>query len=364
SRPRSRPRLARRRRRPRAGDPDRACAPPARGQHPSARRAPGSRVRRRAHPRRPEHPPWRLAGPAGHAATRRGDRRLLPRPLLRDVTGRRPPAARPRLPGTPDGRRPAGVARGRHAGRHRLTEVARATWGTPSLEHDLQPKGRRRPRALTAPARRNDAAATVADFGSKRALGLWQEASKIRQEWLDHGLSTQPADRQIAEHSLTMIYARISRPRPRFEWVSSPSQALPLVAGWPTLETLYALIRDPRPQGKPPLASDLAMSVSQLRGALSAGVAYADPELCPARRGKSKEPWPELPPQKALATGVPLGVVLHRCVRIALHQSLARGFRALVRTALTGDPGDVPVCWYGQQEASWIAYYDALHRLG
>jgi len=24
----------------------------------------------------------------------------------------------------------------------------------------------------------------------------------------------------------------------------------------------------------------------------------------------------------------------------------------------------VPVCWYGQQEASWIAYYDALHRLG
>jgi len=204
----------------------------------------------------------------------------------------------------------------------------------------------------------------VADFGSKRALGLWQEASKIRQEWLDHGLSTQPADRQIAEHSLTMIYARISRPRPRFEWVSSPAQALPLVAGWPTLDTLYALIRDPRPQGKPPLASDLAMAVSQLRGALSGGVTYADPELCPARRGKNKEPWPELPPQKALATGVPLGVVLHQSVRIALHRSLARGFRALVRTALAGDSASVPVCWYGQQEASWIAYYDALHRLG
>lgn len=220
---------------------------------------------------------------------------------------------------------------------------------------------------MTTPARRNDAAPSSAGFQSRRANGLWQEAIKIRQEWLDHGLSTQPADRQIAEHSLTRIYARISRPRPRFEWVSSPAQALPLVAGWPTLGGLYALIRDPRPHGKAPLASDLAMAVSQLRGALSAGVAYADPELCPARRkGKDKreEPWPELPPLKAFEAGVPLGVVLHQGIRGALYRSLAHGFRVPVRAALAGDPAQLPACWYGQQEASWIAYYDALHRLG
>jgi hypothetical protein len=204
----------------------------------------------------------------------------------------------------------------------------------------------------------------VANFLTKRAHGLWQEATKIRQEWLDHGLSTQPADRQTAEHSLTMIYARISRPKPRFEWVGSPEQALPLVAGWPTLGTLYELIRDPRRRGKPPLASDLAMSLSQLRGALSSGVAHPDPELSPARKGKHGDPWPELPPQKALDVGVPLGVVLHRGVRTALHRSLAQGFRVLVRTALADDPAGVPVCWYGQQDASWIAYYDILHRLG
>lgn len=204
----------------------------------------------------------------------------------------------------------------------------------------------------------------MAVFQSKKAHGLWQEAIKIRQEWLVHGLSTQPADRRTAEHSLTVIYAKISRPRPRFEWVSSPDQALPLVAGWPTLDELYALIRDPRPHGKPPLVSDLAMVLSQLRGALSAGVAYDDPELAPARRGKNREPWPELPPLKALDTGVPLGVVLHQGIRMALHRSLAQGFRAPVRAALAGDPAKVPVCWYGQQEASWIAYYDALRRLG
>jgi hypothetical protein len=217
---------------------------------------------------------------------------------------------------------------------------------------------------LSAPARRHDAAVPGADFQRKRAHGLWQEASKIRQEWLDHGLSTQPADRQTAEHSLTMIYARISRPRPRFEWVSSPQQALPLVAGWPTLGALYALIRSPRPQGKPPLASDLAMSLARMRGELSAGVAHPDPELSPARQGKHRDPWPELPPLKALDVGVPLGVVLHQGVRTALHRSLAQGFRALVRSALAADPANLPVCWYGQQEASWIAYYDVLHRLG
>lgn len=219
----------------------------------------------------------------------------------------------------------------------------------------------------------------MADSRSSQAHGLWQEATKIRQEWLDHGLSTQQADRRAAEHSLTIIYARICRPRPRFEWVGSPAQALPLVAGWPTLEGLYAAVRDPRPRGKPPLASDLAVSLARLRAALSAGVFHADPELVPARQGKRGDrgdPWPDLPPSRALDAGIPLAVVLHRGIRAALHRSLAQGFRAPVRAVLAGgqdgvlargrDDGQdgVPMCWYGQQEASWIAYYDALHRLG
>jgi hypothetical protein len=204
----------------------------------------------------------------------------------------------------------------------------------------------------------------VAGFQDISAPGRWQEATKIRQEWLDHGLSTQPADRQTAEHSLTRIYAKISRPRPRFVWVDSPAQALPLVAGLPTLGMLHEWVRDP-PRGRPPLASDLAMCASQLRAALSAGVAHADPEVSAVRRKeKENRPWPELPPLKAFEAGVPLGVVLHQCIRVALHRSLAQGFRDLVRATLDGDPARVPVCWYGQQDAAWVAYYDALHRLG
>ncbi len=105
------------------------------------------------------------------------------------------------------------------------------------------------------------------------------------------------------------------------------------------------------------------MVASQLRGALSAGISHVDPELSPARKGKHNEPWPELPPLKALDAGVPLGVVLHQGIRTALHRSLAHGFRMPMRTALAGS-GPVLVCWYGQQDAAWVAYYDALHRLG
>ena len=202
---------------------------------------------------------------------------------------------------------------------------------------------------MTAPARHHEA-----------IRGLWQEAAKIRQEWLDTGLATRPADRRTAEQALAAIYARISRPRPRFTWVDSPEQAIPLVAGLPTLDGLYAHVRDPLPPGPPPAASDVAMVAARLRGGLSAGVGPGDPELSPARKDDRNRPWPELPPERAIEAGVPLGVVLHQGIRVALHRSLADGFRTPVRAAL----GPVPVCWYGQQDAAWIAYYDALHRLG
>ncbi|GLY75254.1 DUF6745 domain-containing protein [Actinoallomurus iriomotensis] len=215
---------------------------------------------------------------------------------------------------------------------------------------------------MIAPARREDAAETVIRVRGKNAHDRWREALKIRQEWLDHGLSTRPADRRTAEAALTAVYARMARPKPRFTWVESPHQAIPLIAGSPTLDQLYAWIRDLRPRGTPPLASDLAMVASQLRGTLSAGVAHLDPELSAARKDKDK-PWPELPPLTALDTGVPLGVVLHQGIRTALHRSLATGFREpVLRTLAGGRP--VPVCWYGQQDAAWVAYYDTLHRLG
>jgi hypothetical protein len=216
---------------------------------------------------------------------------------------------------------------------------------------------------MIARARRSDAATILSASRMTQANELWQEAVQVRREWFNHGLSTQPSDRATAERCLTNIYARIARPKPRFEWVDSPYKALPLVAGLPTIEELYRWVKEPPRSGRPPLASDLAMAAAGLRGALSEGLAHADPELTPVRRGKTKDPWPELPPLIALDQGVPLAVVLHQGIRAALYRSLIIGFCLPVRTALTRTR-PMPVCWYGQQEASWVAYYDALRRLG
>ncbi|TYC13071.1 hypothetical protein FXF65_21420 [Actinomadura syzygii] len=215
---------------------------------------------------------------------------------------------------------------------------------------------------MIALARREDAAVPAAEFRSGNPRDQWRDAVKIRQEWLGHGLSTEPADRLTAERSLNAIYAKISRPRPKVVWVDSPEAAIPLVTGLPTLDDLYRGIRRPASRDAPPLASDVAMAGAKLRGALSSTVIHADPELSLVRKGKRGERWPKLPPLDAIRVGIPFGVVLHQGIRVALHQSLATGFRVPVRDALGRGP--VPVCWYGQQDAPWIAYYDVLHRLG
>lgn len=191
------------------------------------------------------------------------------------------------------------------------------------------------------------------------AIQYWHRAAEIRREWLDHGLSTEPADRAAAEHSLTGIYARISRSRPRFVWLDSPRRVRDLVVGLPTHEVLQDWVRARRPPGRPPLASDLAAGLSRLRSALDECISGIAVNANPAIR-KGRKPSPELPPLEALKAGVHFREVLRQGVSTELRNSLAEGFYLPIRAAL----GALPVCWYGQQESYWVAYYDAWRRLG
>lgn len=198
------------------------------------------------------------------------------------------------------------------------------------------------------------------------AVERWRHAVEIRREWLATGLCAEPADRAAAEQCLTRIYARLSRTRPRFLWVESPHRAVPLLAGLPTLDDLRSWVRAKRPPGQPPLASDLAATLSRLRGALDECLTHPDLDP-PAPRhkgaGLDKKSWFARPPEDDLAAGVPLREMLRHGVWAALQTSLAAGFAWPVRAALTtAEP--LPVCWYGQQDAGWIAYYDVARRLG
>lgn len=219
-------------------------------------------------------------------------------------------------------------------------------------------------RLLAAPAPaaasfRTSSARTGPPSASSR---IWERVIPIRQEWRDAGLRTAPADRATAEHALTAIYRRQGRRAPRFDWVESPSQALGRIQGLPTHDTLRQWVRPRRPAGRPPLAGDLAAGLSRLRSSLE-DAHHIDAAPPASAHRKAGKPWPALPGPDALDAGVPVREVLRQGVRVALEASLAQGFTWRIRAALAAH-GPLPVGWYGQQDSSWIAYYDVLRRLG
>jgi hypothetical protein len=225
---------------------------------------------------------------------------------------------------------------------------------------------------MTAPARRSDAAAlspvqsrtgphgrpaTAGDLAL--ALTAWDKAVDIRREWLAHGLATGPADRNVAEGALSRIYGRLGRPRPGFIWVDSPGAAAPQLSGVPTHEELYHWVHGRQPPGKPPFASDLAASLSQLRSALDGHITPPAFDRPPAKLAKG-DSWPVLPPDEAIRVGIPFPEVLRQGIRAALRTTMASLFLPVRAACLHNGP----ICWYGQQEAHWIAFYDAWRRLG
>ncbi|MDG6104988.1 hypothetical protein Daura_32885 [Dactylosporangium aurantiacum] len=194
-----------------------------------------------------------------------------------------------------------------------------------------------------------------------RLVELWHRAAPIRDEWLAVAHSTGPADRAGTEHLIAGIYHRLRRRAPVFRWVQSPRQALPLLTRMPTHRDLQSWVLARRPHGAPPVASDIATALARLRGALDDAAAH--PDLTVAAKPPQKEdrhkPWPVLPPERALEAGVPLREVL----RQSLHAPIAADLTWPVRSAI-GAQGTLPVCWYGQQDATWIGLYDLLPKLG
>jgi hypothetical protein len=190
----------------------------------------------------------------------------------------------------------------------------------------------------------------------------WQKAAELRHEWLDIGVATAPADRETAEDILTRLYERHRRARPRFAWVESPRQGLALATGIPDHEELQRWLRPRQPAGRPPLGADIAATWSRMMAGLDEGVAH--PDLDPPRPARKREdPWPVLPGAQALEAGVPLRLVLRQTIRDALRTVLMDSVALRARAEL-GPAAKTPICWYGQQDAYWIAHYDILRRLG
>lgn len=192
---------------------------------------------------------------------------------------------------------------------------------------------------------------------------FWEQAAEVRDEWQGHGTAHGPTDRVAAEQAISQVYQRLGRARPTFVWVRSPYEAQPLVSRLPTLQDMHGWVRQPSLIGRPPVASDLATTVARLRGRMDDQIAvpWFDPKPPPKRDKDKDKPWSELPAEQALLLNIPFIDLVRRHVRQNLFDHLAHGFY-LPGKRMLGDP--VPVCWYGQQEAHWLAYYEVWRRLG
>jgi hypothetical protein len=111
------------------------------------------------------------------------------------------------------------------------------------------------------------------------------------------------------------------------------------------------------------LASDLAAAVSRLRGTLEENLEPPPFDRPSPKRKKKGDPWPVLPPEVAIEAGIPFQVVLRQSVRDVTWARLAKDLAWPIRAALAAGR-QLPVHWYGQHDAAWIAYLDVIRRLG
>ncbi|GLY35022.1 hypothetical protein Amsp01_010460 [Amycolatopsis sp. NBRC 101858] len=166
--------------------------------------------------------------------------------------------------------------------------------------------------------------------------GLWSRALEIRNSWLSHALSTEPADRPAAEAAITRLYELAGASPPTFSWTSSPAAA---VAVMPPAQALSL-------GGDPPVEARLASRVASLRERLDLRIgAWRDRYRLPDR-----------PPPDPLA--VPLRALLNNGLGPALRRSVRDSVAGALRGELTTGSG---LYWGGQHEAHWVALYD-LHR--
>ncbi|MDA2805289.1 DUF6745 domain-containing protein [Nocardiopsis suaedae] len=197
------------------------------------------------------------------------------------------------------------------------------------------------------------------------SLSLLRRAAAIRDEWLAHGLSTEPADRPAAEAAISALYRLVDRPPPRFVWADSPGSALypgsPLRRAEPTLAYLNA--PDAVKGADPPVHVRLADLWSGMRSRLDRAVALRlrTPQGAP----RPPATLPAVPPERALRDGVGIGAMIDVTVRHSLTVSLRDAVRAPLLTEFAAcSPRPLADAFRGQHDAFQVGPYDAWNRLG
>ena len=192
--------------------------------------------------------------------------------------------------------------------------------------------------------------------------GRLRRALARRDDWLAAGLSTQPADRDVAETAISRLYALVGARAPAFVWVPSPAAAAQALAelGISAATSQLRHARLPARLAQWPVAHRLATTSGALRHAFDVVTRRQwtwDPVVADHARLVA-----EVGPTEAVGQGVPLTVALQVVVGLRLNNSIEDSIRLPIRDETQAGSGPpVALGWYGQHEV-WPAVLDILHQ--
>ncbi|WP_459963083.1 DUF6745 domain-containing protein [Nocardia sp. IFM 10818] len=210
---------------------------------------------------------------------------------------------------------------------------------------------------MSSPQRRNARGIPLAD--------RVETACRLRDEWLRIGLSTEPADRDAAEHAVTELYRLLGEPPPEFVWVPSPTAAAEVLRSDPS--------RLPDGLGRPdhgkpirqwPLLQRLIVLRSEMRHRIMARIEPTDGWMMFGAAVSLGE-LTTMTPREMLDAGVSVRRVLEAVVHQPLRETLADSVYRPLRTALLGEAGNSGgIAGYERYDLWETAFFDICQTAG
>lgn len=190
-------------------------------------------------------------------------------------------------------------------------------------------------------------------------------ACRLRDDWLRVGLSTEPADRDVAERAVTELYRLSGAPPPEFVWVPSPAAAAQALQADPDRPTPgFVFPRTRIPFRDWPFPQRLSGAKYGMRTRLDA-LTGPEPGSWHVKSKITDREWATKTPHELLAAGATTRRILDFMVHRPLQESLRDNLYQPMRAELLGPEGHRPdIAGYEQYDTWTVAFHELCRALG